>query len=71
MKRVYHPSLNAWQDVPDEAVKEWVQAGWLDKRPTHADDSEAREVGQSYVAPDVAYYEPEPEPPKEGPKAKK
>ena len=39
MKRVYHPTLNAWQDVPDDAVQEWGVAGWLAKRPKHVDDS--------------------------------
>lgn len=27
-KRVYHPTLDSWKDVPAEAVDEWAEAGW-------------------------------------------
>lgn len=39
MKRVYHPGLDTWQDVPDDNVTEWAEAGWLTKKPKHVDDS--------------------------------
>ena len=50
-KRVYHPSLNAWQDVPDDAVDAWKDAGWLKTKPKHVDDSEALPVGEGYEPP--------------------
>lgn len=45
-KRVYHPTLNAWQDVDDAAVKDWREAGWRTSRPEHVDDSDAPAVGE-------------------------
>ena len=44
-KRVYHPSLNSWQDVPDGDVDRWAEAGWRKSKPKHADDYDAPEVG--------------------------
>ena len=52
-KRVYHPSLNAWQDVPDDAVESWKESGWLKTKPKHVDDSEALPVGEGYEPPAV------------------
>ena len=40
-KRVYHPTLNSWQDVPEERVDEWAEQGWLKTKPDHVDDSES------------------------------
>lgn len=65
MKRVYHPTLSSWQDVPDEAAAGWKDAGWRLTRPDHVDDSEAPPVGEGYVAPAVpveVVVEPDVEP---------
>ena len=76
MKRVYHPSLSAWQDVPDDAVESWKDAGWLKSKPKHVDDSEALPVGEGYHPPAVVdisgnagAYVNVPEPPAEPAKA--
>lgn len=61
MRRVYHPTLNAWQDVPDGDVEAWSKAGWHKTKGKHVDDSEALPVGEGYEPVDVA-VEPEPEP---------
>lgn len=53
MKRVYHPTLSAWQDVEDDAVESWKEAGWLKTKPKHVDDSEALPVGEGYTHPDT------------------
>lgn len=37
--RVYHPTLNSWQDVPAASVDGWKAAGWAVKNPGHVDDS--------------------------------
>lgn len=50
MKRVYHPTANAWQDVPDDAVEAWVEQGWRKSKPKHTDDSGALPVGEFYPA---------------------
>lgn len=55
MKRVYHPTLNAWQDVED--VESWSKAGWHKTKGKHIDDSDALPVGE-YVAPEPAVAEP-------------
>lgn len=44
MKRVYHPTLNSWQDVPDADAKNWTDAGWRATKPAHVDDSDALPV---------------------------
>lgn len=49
-RRVYHPSLNAYQDVPVGDVPEWVEQGWRKTAPAHFDPA---------IAPPV----PEPEKP--------
>lgn len=51
MKRVYHPSLNAWHDVPEDAVESWKDAGWLKTKPKHVDDGEALPPGEGYAPP--------------------
>lgn len=50
-KRVYHPTLNSWQDVPEDAVSTWTKAGWSEKRPQHVDDSDTLPPGAFFVAP--------------------
>lgn len=34
-KLVYHPTLDTLREVPDDAVKEWEDAGWVTKKPAH------------------------------------
>lgn len=65
MKRVFHPTLNAWQDVPDGDVEAWSKAGWHKTKGKHIDDSEALPVGEGYEPADVV-VEPEPEPAPKG-----
>lgn len=48
MKRVYHPSANAWKDVEDGAVAGWAKAGWKVNKPSHIDDSAALALGDFY-----------------------
>ena len=40
-QRVYHPTLSAWEDVPEDRVDEWEAAGWLSSKPDHVDDSQS------------------------------
>ena len=48
--RVYHPSLNSWQDVPAASVEGWKSAGWAVKNPGHVDDSAALPPAALFVA---------------------
>lgn len=41
MIRVYHPVLNAWQDVWKKDVVKWQRQGWVTEKPAHVDDSDA------------------------------
>lgn len=34
-KRVYHPTLNSWADVPDGDVSAWTRKGWKASKPGH------------------------------------
>lgn len=43
-KRVWHPTANAWWDVPEDQVSEWKKSGWLASKPSHADDTNAEPV---------------------------
>ena len=76
MKRVYHPTNDAFQDVPEGDVDKWAKAGWLKGRPSKhsVDESERPEVG-SFVPVDVprepAFIEPEPSSATPAPKAEK
>jgi hypothetical protein len=45
MKRVYHPTLPSWQDVPDDAVDSWAESGWLKSKAKNVDYGELPEVG--------------------------
>ncbi len=45
MKRVFHPDLPSWQDVPEADAKTWKEAGWRLTKPDHVDDSDAPEPG--------------------------
>lgn len=46
-KRVYHPTLNSWQDVPEADVDSWAEAGWRKTAPKHVDTSNLPEVGDT------------------------
>lgn len=61
MKRVYHPTLDAWQDVPDERLESWLSAGWKSKRPKQFDD-ELPPVGSHPGYARVVNETPTPEP---------
>lgn len=50
MKRVFHPTLNSWQDVSDDQVDSWKDAGWRVTKPDHVDDSDALPVGAFHIA---------------------
>jgi hypothetical protein len=45
MKRVYHPTLPSWQDVPDGDVDSWVESGWLKSPAKKVEYGELPEVG--------------------------
>lgn len=47
MKRVYHPTLASYQDVADDAVDSWVEAGWRKTAPKHINADLLPEVGSS------------------------
>ena len=40
-KRVFHPSLNQWYDVPEGDVESWAEQGWRKTKPKHVDDGDA------------------------------
>lgn len=48
-KRVYHPTNNAWQDVPDKDVEAWKAAGWHKTKPKHVDDAGSRNADQFHT----------------------
>ena len=41
IKRVYHPTLNTYKDVPVSDVASWAEAGWRKTAPAHFDPSQA------------------------------
>ena len=45
-RRVYHPTLDAWQDVPKADGDKWKAGGWRLTKPEHVDDSGALAPGQ-------------------------
>lgn len=45
-RRVYHPTLNAWQDVAKSDGEKWKAAGWRLTKPEHVDDSDAPAPGE-------------------------
>lgn len=62
MKRVYHPRLNAYEDVADDRVATWVEHGWLEEQPDHVtvpDDAPApgEHPGIASVTKDVPLLE--------------
>jgi hypothetical protein len=40
MKTVYHPTLPATQEVPDEDVPAWVEQGWRKTPPKGVESSD-------------------------------
>lgn len=61
LRRVYHPTLPAWQDVPDKDVDAWADAGWRKTKPKDLDDSGALAPGD-YVPPVELDAPEDPEP---------
>lgn len=57
MKRLFHPTGNAWRDVADDKAASWEKAGWLSEKPSDFKDTDSLEegtkVGEGYVAPSV------------------
>lgn len=45
MKRVYHPTLPSFQDIPDGDVDAWVETGWLKSPSKKVEYGELPEVG--------------------------
>ena len=45
MKRVYHPTLSSWQDVPDGDVDSWAESGWLKSPSKKVEYGDLPEVG--------------------------
>lgn len=62
--RVYHPTSNAWQDIPKSDVDGWKESGWLRTKPAHVDDSNALPPGPQFVANVPVRPVPEPAPAK-------
>lgn len=63
--RVYHPTGNAWQDVPKGDADNWKASGWLKTKPAHVDDSGAGAPAAHFVAQPVVVPTPAaPESPK-------
>lgn len=60
-KRVYHPTADAFKDVPEADVDRWAEAGWRKTKPKHVDDSAALPVGTFSTA--AVALEPAEEPP--------
>lgn len=59
MKRVFHPTMNAWKDVPEGDVEKWVEGGWKKAKPKHVDDSDAHKPGDFHSAPVAVELTPE------------
>lgn len=51
--RVYHPSLDAWEDISEADKDSWKDAGWRMTKPAHVDESEAPPVGESPRPADI------------------
>jgi hypothetical protein len=45
LKRIYHPTLDSFQDVPEGSVDEWAEAGWRKTAPKHVTTDGLPEVG--------------------------
>lgn len=45
-RRVYHPKLNAWKDVPKSDGDRWKAAGWRLTKPEHVNDADALPPGE-------------------------
>ena len=50
LKRVFHPTGDAFHDVPEGDVEQWAEAGWRKTKPKHVNDTDAPAVGAFYVA---------------------
>lgn len=49
--RVYHPTLDAFEDVPESERETWKKAGWRVTKPDHVDDTVAVPVADR--APEI------------------
>ena len=58
--RVYHPTLNSWQDVEASAVDGWKDAGWRTTKPEHVDDANTLPPGPRFIASVVRAPDPAP-----------
>lgn len=45
MKRVYHPTLDTFEDIPDGDVEQWADAGWRKTAPKHVNTDDLPEIG--------------------------
>lgn len=43
-RRVYHPTLDAFQDVPSGDAEKWKASGWRLTRPAHVTDGADSDV---------------------------
>lgn len=43
--RVYHPTLESFEDVPKADADKWAEAGWRKTAPKHVDTNEFPAVG--------------------------
>lgn len=50
VRRVYHPRLKSWKDVPAGRVEEWKAAGWRVTPPRHFDPGQAPRLPQQTPA---------------------
>lgn len=60
-KRVFHPTLNSWKDVPEGDVDTWVELGWRKTKPKHVDDTDSLPV-QAADPPPAPEVAPAPKP---------
>ena len=45
LTRVYHPTLDSFEDIPKADVEAWAAAGWRKSAPKHVNVDEFPEVG--------------------------
>lgn len=55
--RLYHPTLDSWQDVPNGDVKGWTDAGWKAKNPGQVNETGAPPVGEHPGFADIPVLE--------------
>lgn len=45
--RVYHPTLDSWEDVPADKADQWVDAGWRKTAPKHVNTEGLPKPGET------------------------